>query len=223
MYIPSETDYIDIHTHSSRDNCFYLRNIFAQDLFAGLPEGGPFCAGLHPWHLNEVELDLCLDKLRLCSSDARIIAIGETGLDRNKDIPFELQEKVFLAQVQISEQIKKPLVIHCVKAYSDLLHIRKSNVLKMKWMFHWFNENLAIANELLGMDCYLSFGRSLLHPNGKNAEVFRELPLERIFLETDDADVNIENIYAKAAEIKNILVEDLKKSINANFRFVFQK
>jgi TatD DNase family protein len=157
MNFPSETDYIDIHTHSSRDNCFYLSNIFAQDLFDGLPEGGPFCVGLHPWHLLEIDPELCLDKLRQCSSDDRIIAIGETGLDRNKDVPFALQERIFIEQIQISEQINKPLVIHCVKAYSELLHIRKSNVWKMKWMFHWFNENLAIANELINMDCYLSF------------------------------------------------------------------
>ena len=93
----------------------------------------------------------------------------------------------------------------------------------MKWMFHWFNENLAIANELIDMDCYLSFGRSLLHPNGKNAEVFRALPLERVFLETDDADITIERVYSKAAELKEISIEDLKKSIKTNFQFVFQK
>ena len=93
----------------------------------------------------------------------------------------------------------------------------------MKWVFHWYNENLAIANELISLDCYLSFGRSLLHPNGKNAEIFRALPLERIFLETDDADVSIENIYAKAAELKDISIENLKKSIIANYQFVFLK
>jgi TatD DNase family protein len=221
MNYPAEKDFIDIHTHSSRNDCFCMQNLFAQDLTAGIPEGGPFSAGLHPWHILDVDYRLVMKSLEKFAADERIIAIGETGLDRNKDIPFELQEKVFLSQVKMAEQAGKPVVIHCVKAYSDLMHIRKNKEWKMKWMFHWFNENLSIANELINLDCYLSFGRSLFHPNGKNAEVFQALPLERIFLETDDAGITIENVYTKAAELKNILLEDLKQIINRNYKIVF--
>jgi TatD DNase family protein len=223
MKLPLESEYIDIHTHSGRDNCYCIQNIFAQDLPAGLPKGGPFCAGLHPWHLEEIDNSACLAYLEEYATNPDIIAIGEAGLDRNKNIPFDLQEKIFTEQIGISERVQKPLVIHCVKAYSDLLHIRKNKEWQMKWMFHWFNENLEIANELILMDCHLSFGRSLLHPNGKNAEVFRQLPLERIFLETDDAEITIENIYAKAAELKEISIDEMKKQIYFNFRSVFLK
>ena len=221
MTPPALSDYIDIHTHSSRENCFYLRNIFAQDLAKGLPDEVPCSIGLHPWHIQEVNVGDCLLSLQDIASRQQVLGIGETGLDRNINVPFETQEKVFLQHIHISETSKKPLVIHCIKSYSDILHIRKSNEWKMIWMFHWFNENLSIATELINLDCYLSFGRSLLHSNGKNAEVFRALPLDHIFLETDDAEVKIENVYAKAAELKSISIDDLKKGINQNFRTVF--
>jgi TatD DNase family protein len=221
MNTPALSDYIDIHTHSSRDNCFYLRNIFAQDLATGLPDAIPCSIGLHPWHIQQVEVENCLLKVEEFASLSQVLALGESGLDRNIDIPFEIQEKVFMEHIRISEKISKPLVIHCVKAYSDLLQIRKSKGWKMNWMFHWFNENLAIANELLIMNCYLSFGRSLFHPNGRNAEVFRALPLDHIFLETDDAEVTIENVYTRAAELKAISVDNLKKIVNENFKNVF--
>jgi len=223
MNIPTESNYIDIHTHSSRDNCFYVRNIFAQDLPLGLPEGGPFSAGLHPWHLEEVDIKHSLKILEKAAADPRIIAIGEAGIDRNKNIHYELQETAFLEQIRISEEIKKPLIIHCVKAYSDLLYFRKLKEWTMKWMFHWFNENLTIANELIERDCYLSFGRSLLHPNGKNAEVFKSIPIEKAFLETDDAEVTIEDVYKKAAELKGISMEELKIIMNLNFQSLFLK
>jgi TatD DNase family protein len=221
MTIPSLSDYIDIHTHSSRNNCYYLRNIFAQDFDEAVNDEFPLTIGLHPWHIQQVNVESCLYKVEEFSLLPQVLAIGETGLDRNKDIAFEDQKKVFMQHIQISENIKKPLVIHCVKAYSDLVHIRKSKGWKMKWMFHWFNENLSIASELINMDCFLSFGRSLFHPNGKNAEVFRAIPLDHIFLETDDADVTIENIYSKAAELKTISVGELKQIINENFKKVF--
>jgi TatD DNase family protein len=221
MNIPSLSDYIDIHTHSSRDNCYYLRNIFAQDIDPAMTDEFPISIGLHPWHILQLNVEKCLKNVEEFSIHPQVLAIGETGLDRNKDIPFEDQEKVFMEHIRISENINKPLVIHCVKAYSDLVQIRKSKGWKMKWMFHWFNENLSIANELINMDCFLSFGRSLFHPNGRNAEVFRAIPLSHIFLETDDAEVTIENVYSRAAELKTISVGELKQIINENFKKVF--
>ena len=221
MNLPSESDYIDVHTHSAREDCYYLRNIFAQDLEAGLPLEIPCSIGLHPWHILQFNAESCLEKVGEFAILPQVLAIGETGLDRNIETSLDIQEKVFMEQILISEKISKPLVIHCVKAYSDIIHLRKTKEWNMKWMFHWFNENIAIANELINLDCYLSFGRSLFHPNGRNAEVFRVIPIDRIFLETDDAEITIENVYARAAELKAVSVIELKQIINENFRNVF--
>jgi TatD DNase family protein len=221
MNLPTASDYIDIHTHSPRNNCFCLRNIFAQELEAGLPDEIACSIGLHPWHLQQADTERCLQKIDEFAYLSQVLAIGETGLDRNIAIPLEIQQQVFLEHIRISELARKPMVIHCVKAYSDLIHLRKSEEWKMTWMFHWFNENLAIANELINLNCYLSFGRSLFHQNGRNAKVFSSLSLDKVFLETDDADLTIEDVYARAAELKCVSVKYLKEIINANFKKVF--
>ena len=188
---------------------------------AGLPHEIYCSIGLHPWHIQEFNAENCLKKVEEFAAFKQVLAIGETGLDRKIQTPIEIQQSVFMEHIGISEKMSKPLVIHCIKAYSDIMQIRKSKRWKMHWMFHWFNENLAIANEFINMNCYLSFGRSLFHPNGRNADVFRSLPLEYIFLETDDAEVTIENVYKKAAELKNISINELKQKINENFNKVF--
>lgn len=219
--LPGET--IDIHTHSTRSEGFYVMNVFAQDLAHGLPDAANCTIGLHPWHLEQTDTAKCLQNLAGFAGNEKVIAIGETGIDRNISIPLDLQLEIFMAQLGMAEKAGKPVVIHCVKAYSDIIAIRKSRKWNMPWMMHWFNANLQIAEDLIQTGCFLSFGRSLLHPNGKNAEVFRQVPLEAVFLETDDAEITIESIYQRAAILKSIPVEQLIKSIAENFDRVFLK
>lgn len=219
--LPGET--IDIHTHSTRREGFFVMNVFAQDLAYGLPDAANCTIGLHPWHLEQTDTVKCLQNLVSFAGNEKVIAIGETGLDRKISVPVDLQMEVFMAQLDMAEKAGKPVVIHCVKAYSDIIAIRKSRKWNMPWMIHWFNANLQIAEDLIHTGCLLSFGRSLLHPNGKNAEVFRQVPLEAVFLETDDAEITIESVYQKAAFLKNIPVDQLIIRIAENFDRVYLK
>ena len=219
----SGSEYIDIHTHSARDSGIYVMNVFAQDLEQGISEGVMCSIGLHPWHLEDQDINKCMALLRNYAPDPHVLAIGEAGLDRNIQTSLEKQKEVFVRHIILSEQVKKPLIIHCVKSYSDVLEIRKTDGWKMPWMMHWFNENISIANELIRWGCYLSFGRSLLHPNGRNAEVFRNVPPEYVFFETDDAEIAIGSVYAKAAEVRGIPVDELQRIVAANFEKIFYK
>lgn len=196
-------------------------NVFAQELKKPLPAGIPCSIGLHPWHLEDNDFEECMELLEQYAGSSQVLALGEAGLDRNIETPLNKQNDVFLEHIKLSEKHEKPLVVHCVKAYSDILGHRKAKAWKMPWLMHWFNENATIAKELTASGCYLSFGRSLLHPNGRNAEVFREVPLACVFFETDDAEVTIEAVYAKACEIKGIALNDLKAVVAANYGKVF--
>lgn len=214
-------EFIDIHTHSPRSSGKFVMNVFAQDLVEYYHPAGLITIGLHPWHLLDVDPEQALQQMGKWAEDRAVIGIGECGLDKNISTDLNLQEQIFLQQLEISETCGKPAIIHCVKAYSEMLHWRKSRKWTMPWIFHWFNASREVAADLIRFGCYLSFGRSLLHPSGKNALVLQELPLSHVFLETDDAQITIEDVYAKAASMKGIEIDSLKEIINRNFETVF--
>ena len=87
-------------------------------------------------------------------------------------------------------------------------------------IIHGFNKKKAIADEMLKHGFYLSFGKSVLH-NLSLQTSLKEIPLEKIFLETDDANFDIAELYQKTAEIKEISVEEVQKVITKNLGFCF--
>jgi TatD DNase family protein len=216
-----EPDFIDIHTHTTRDTNRYVINIFAQELTENFAPQNPCTIGLHPWHLLEQDCEDALQKIIRWANHPMVIGIGECGLDKKIDIPLQFQEEQFIRQLIIAEEIRKPAIIHCVKAYSELLRIRKNKKWEMPWMIHWFNTSREIAQELIQSGCYLSFGRSLVHPDGKNASVFYHVPLESVFFETDDAEITIQKVYTRAGEIKQIELTVLVAQIENNYNRFF--
>ena len=133
-----------------------------------------------------------------------------------------MQLKVFKAQILLSEEYQKPLIIHCVKSFQEVLLLKKEIKPQQPWIIHGFNKNSQVAASLIKNSCFLSFGKSLLK-NEKLQDAFKEIPLENIFLETDDSEIAIETIYKKAAEIKNVTIGEIKKNIHQNFNKIFIK
>jgi len=217
----SKMEYIDVHTHSLRKNGIFVQNIFAQELTDHFqPE--VFCSiGFHPWHIEQYPAGKMMDALRSHAGNKKVLAIGECGLDKNIQTALLDQEKIFVTQLEIAESVNKPVIIHCVKAYTEIIKLRKSNKWKVPWLFHWFHSSYEVATDLIETGCYLSFGRSLLKPDGKNADIFAKLPIDHLFLETDDADITIEELYQKAAQLKKISQDELSHSIRMNFSKLF--
>jgi TatD DNase family protein len=213
--------YIDIHTHTPRPSGHYVMNIFAQDLDEHFNPRHPCTIGLHPWHLIETDCAKAILSIEKVAHHPMVIGIGECGLDKNISTPLNIQEEYFLQQLQIAEKYRKPAILHCVKAYSEMLHVRKKTKWSMPWLFHWFNASREVAAELTDAGCYLSFGRSLLQPNGKNAEVFKTVPTDRIFFETDDAEISIESVYERASLVKEIPVARLIEIVHSNYQKLF--
>lgn len=176
--------------------------------------------GIHPRFINEENLDNEWNLLQLNSRQSNVLAIGECGLDRLSNIPFSLQEKVFVQQIRWANEIAKPIIIHCVRAFPETLRLLKSCKNAMPVVFHGFNNNKEIAEQLLKEGYYLSFGKSLLQPNMEN--LFNNIPLNRIFLENDDSDIAISSIYEQAARIKQMPVETLATAIKNNLYTVFK-
>ena len=155
--------------------------------------------------------------------DSQILkAIGECGLDRACDSDFELQREVFIKQIELSEQYHKPMIIHAVRSYPDIISIRKETKSNQPWIIHGFNGNEHSAEQLLRHDgIYLSLG-DVLFKNEKRAELLLDIiPSDRLFLETDVAERSIVEVYEKASLLSGVATDILRKDIFDNFVKIF--
>lgn len=214
--------YIDIHTHQKiepRSGNIALLNLFVADA-AKVSESGKqtYCSiGLHPWHISEQTHKLEIYALEQALKSESILALGETGLDRAIKVPMALQKEVFKQHLMLAQLSNKPVIIHAVRTYPDIIEIYNQARVNVKLISHGFNGNLTIARQFIKRGFYLSFGEDLFNSKMKTAEVFKTLPLKNIFLETDESSLDISEIYKQAAEIKKISIPELKAIIYQNF------
>ena len=154
--------------------------------------------------------------------DKKCLAIGECGLDKRVEIPMALQQMVFEKQLALAEKYKKPVVVHCVAAFQEVIAIKKKMALSVPMIIHGFSKNKETAGQLISNGFYISFGKYLLR-NPELEIVFKSIPRERLFLETDTVEEGIAAIYELAAKYRNIEVEEMKAIINANCDTVFKQ
>jgi TatD DNase family protein len=146
--------------------------------------------GIHPWHAHTAQpgwqkrLSDLLEKHPHAS-------IGECGLDQWIPSPsIDIQKPVFMDQLDLARKSGRPLTIHCLKAWGPLMAILSKNRPPPRFLMHSFGGSLEIARQLIPIGAYFSFSGYFLHPR-KSAvlEVFKNLPRERILLETDAPDM----------------------------------
>jgi TatD DNase family protein len=223
MNLPSPGDYIDIHIHGGTpaSGIYILESLMAhEDKLPAEVSGVAYTYGIHPWFLNEDNYKQLIIAVERSADQPDIIAIGEAGFDKLRGPSPELQQKVFEVQVNIAEANHKPLIIHCVRAWDELLQSKKRLKPEMPWLVHGFRGNSKLASQLLSKGMYLSFWFDfILRPESGN--LLRQLPGDRIFLETDGAEVDIRKIYDKVASDLNISVDSLKSMVLSNFNEFF--
>jgi TatD DNase family protein len=178
--------------------------------------------GLHPWHLNEDTIEEQLHRLKLRATEARCLAIGECGLDKVCAIDLKLQERIFMEQIRLANELKKPLIIHCVKAFNEVLNCLNFSDNEVPVVFHGFNNNDNIARLLTEQGYYFSFGKALMGYESNAAKAIVSVGRKKFFLETDTADVSIKYIYKKASELLGVDEEIVKQQIVSNFETVFK-
>ena len=219
MNIPLQGNFIDIHVHDGRpsEGIFILESLMAHE--EKLPQNIPGVAytyGIHPWFLNEENHKKQMETVERLILEPGVIAVGEAGLDKFRGPANELQIKIFEEQIAISEDIRKPLIIHCVRSWDDLLAVHKKKKPKMPWMIHGFRGSVELAGQLLSKGFYLSIWfEFVLRP--ESSRLLQSLPDDRFFLETDGAEVDIKEIYKKVSMDLDISVEKLKKIIFNNY------
>ena len=212
--------FYNIHTHksSNQKNVLEIFNQYPNEFDETIKN---YSIGIHPWHIDEnrVETDLKIieEKLQL----ANCLALGECGLDKRIETPFEIQISVFEKQIKLAKKYNKPLILHCVSAYQEVIEIKKRLQIEVPMIIHGFSKNNQVAKSLLENGFYLSFGKYLLR-NPELETVFKQVPNNQFFLETDTMEETLEEVYAIASKYKNIEMENLKNIISDNFNHVFK-
>lgn len=207
--------YINIHTHQAgQENAILnMYSDFEQESNAG---NAYFSMGLHPWYLANAAQ--AWESLKAGARRDSVLAIGECGLDRLCSTEWTLQMHYFAAQIQLANELGKPLIIHCVRAYEECLNLLKEACVPV--IFHGFNRNARIAQTILDKGFYLSFGHAIFNP--AVAAVAATIPQSRLFLETDDKpDLLIEDVYKRMSELKKIHLDALILQLENNFQKIF--
>lgn len=187
---------VDIHTHNPRQGVL-----------------SPTMAGIHPW---DAERNLPMPDFSACD------IVGETGLDYAKEVSREAQQELFLRHLTAAEKLTKPVVLHVVKSFEDVMIALKKHRLQGV-VFHGFIGSREQAQRAISEGYYLSFGdRSLRSP--RTREVIATINPENLFCETDDRDdISIEEIYAEVAKLRGTTQEELASEIEKNYIRLFDK
>ena len=216
------TPYVDIHTHhlqSVSKEIIKVFNYFPGQEIYDVQLGS---IGLHPWYINENYADEIKALEKTFQQHQNLIAIGEIGLDKVTKVDFELQKEVFQLQLDIAEKFNIPVIIHCVKAYSELLSIRKKKKNPTPWIFQGYNSSADMALKIAETGAFLSFGEFIFRENTKAFEAFKAVPVDHLFLETDEQMLyDIDEIYSRAAELKGMDETHLKEQLYENYNTIF--
>ena len=190
-------DFLNIHTHHE------------------LPEGEKtvLSVGLHPWYLTEDWMEKMPEIEQMLMN--RESFVGECGLDRVCDTPYERQLAAFAAQITLSERLQRPLILHCVRALDDVLRLKRRA--SQTWVFHGFRGKPQQLRQLLDHGFYVSFGFRY------NEESLMLCPLDRLFLETDDAPRSIVPLYESVARLRKISVVELQEQLWTNLLGVMNR
>lgn len=209
--------YLNIHSHSPAKNgetaVLSLSHHYEKAGGEGL-----FSLGIHPWYIEE-PVAAQWEALLRWTQLPQVLAIGECGLDKVCNTPFSLQERVFRDQIRLAAQLKKPLIIHCVRAWEDVFSLLKSENPGVPVLFHGFSKKADLALRIIEQGYYLSFGKALSTDRIK--ECLQKIPVDRFFLETDDTALPIAAVYQMAGEALAIDRNSLSLQLQKNARTVF--
>lgn len=209
--------FINIHSNQKvSGNTFAIQ--YRHDDFNNLPKTY-FSAGLVPENITEVwPASFTLLEAALQSNQA--LAISGCGLNKTCVVNWQLQQKAFIAQLQLANKLHKPILLHALRAENELINLVRKNQNTQTAIFQLYNQTWPMAEKLLGAGFWLCFNNNL--ENKKVQEVFLQTPLDRIFLFSDNGEIAVEDLYKTAAGIKAIRLNEIILQMELNFKKVFK-
>lgn len=195
----------DIHTHNlSAKNS--LISVAPSEL--PLLEQGSFSVGIHPWHTDNIAA-ADIKQLRMMANRNDVYAIGECGIDKLRGSQLEKQEEIFTIHIELSEELRKPLIIHQVKSLQEIIFFKKEFSPLQPWLIHGFRSNAKTAKQLLDNGIFFSLG-PVFQP-----ETLQLLPMESLFLESDES-LCFTELVKKVSQMISCKKSDLLNRLNEN-------
>ncbi|MDE6497492.1 MAG: TatD family hydrolase [Muribaculaceae bacterium] len=188
----------DIHTHNPHaPTGTAIVNIEPDaGIPADAPPGALYSTGVHPW--RSAEAATLWPRVENLAGDDRIAAIGEAGLDRLKGAPLSEQLTLLERHARLADALGKPLIVHCVRAWAELLALHRRLRPAQPWIIHGFRGAPALAARLLEAGMYISLGPRF------NPATAAAVPAHRLLLETDDnSAVSIADVAAAVAAARD--------------------
>lgn len=213
--------FYDIHTHKinsgDSDGCYYssILNVCSLE-FEGakkLYQQHFFSCGIHPWHSEDSEMQMTY--LAEIVSDSRIVAVGETGLDRLKGPSLDVQTPLFKKHIELSEEAGKPIIIHCVKAWDKLLKVKKETNPTQPWIIHGYRGKPGLTNQLIKEGFFFSVGEFI------NRDSLQLIPIDSLFCETDKGKMTIREVYLQTSLAVNMELEEFVLKVDENVSRIF--
>jgi TatD DNase family protein len=213
--------FIDIHTHHPvyTEGIISIPSLFLQDIDIQNVPNKDFSAAIHPWHASNFTTLTIRTMLENLIMQPGLIAIGETGLDKVCKADYQQQKLVFELHLEFAKNYHKPLIIHAVKSWNELIEYFK--LTKVPLILHGYSEGIVLTRQLINLGCNFSLGKSVLQISPRFREAIQIIPLDSLFLETDDSLTTIIEIYQEVSAILGLSVEELKNQIYKNFNRLF--
>lgn len=209
--------FIDIHTHQSYDDPDILAVHNLHDVYQRAEHMVSCSLGVHPWYINNYQEHL--DQISRLAHLPSVRAIGECGLDKICQTDLSVQTDIFMRQIDIANRLHKPIIIHCVRAFDEVITLLRNATVPV--IFHGFQKNPVLAQRLIDLGFYLSFGAALTNGKKNAIDSLSLVPANRFFLETDDSPLHIRDIYHVTAKIRGITPDALMTQLQRNYQSVF--
>ncbi len=212
--------FVNIHGHRQSNSIeeWVMQSLMAKDFPPDDIENGYYSVGFHPYNVGKVDERETLESVRKAVKHPRILAVGEIGLDKSIEVSLEDQFRIFEKQVEIAEAASLPVVLHVVRAFNEMITFMKAKQPVVPMIIHGYNGNAQMADQLVEAGFLISFGEAITGEHSKSIEALQRVPVEMMFLETDEGDLDIREIYQFAAGVKGISLDHLRVQIYENAR-----
>jgi TatD DNase family protein len=209
--------YIDVHSHTNCDRTVTVRSYHSNEQVEDTHHLHSY--GIHPWHVTSLA-----EQLRRVEQTIKLpncIALGEMGLDTLSSTAYSLQEKAFVAQLEIANHVGKPLIVHNVRSTQRIVQLLQRNLSRVPVVFHGFNLKKEIAADLCKRGYFLSFGAAILNVNSTAYASLQGTSPHHVLLETDNSPIKIQEVYIAAAAALQISDLELQARMMQNFISIF--